>query len=47
MAMIMQRYLMPKTGAYETVKSIHLRMYGNSAHLLEYRSYLFFQYLVS
>ena len=41
MTMMMQRYVMPATGAYETVKSTTSSMDDTSAHITGYRSYLF------
>ena len=40
MKMIMQIYLMPSTGDYDTVKSISSSMDYSSAYVLEYKSYL-------
>ena len=37
MAMMMRRYIMPETGAYETVESTSSRMDYPSAYVIEYR----------
>ena len=40
-AMMMRKYIMPATGAYETVKSTTSSMDDTYAHVMGYRSYLF------
>ena len=44
-AMIIRRYIMPATGAYETVNSTPSGIYYTSAHVIEYGSYLFLIYV--
>ena len=41
MLMMIQIYLMPETGVYETAKPTPSSMDDPSAHVLEYRSYWF------